>query len=225
MAFQITGVSMVYSIICSGADQRKHQSSSSLAFVRGIHWPQVNSPHKGPVTGKIFPLDDFILSAGHFGKVETELHELYVDCSMSADVLEILKSCTKPSTSDMPRQPLFFRLKLSFVKSIEKWLPICVKRYSAWHQFSIMELHFYSIASIIFFYKLFVAKMRFEYSPCSSISVRRFKSTHLYYAWVRLTLSSIFQSRSITNGFRAKHNLGVRPKIFRVIRKRTDRII
>ena len=34
----------------SGADQRKHQSSASLAFVRGIHrWP-VNSPHKRPVT-------------------------------------------------------------------------------------------------------------------------------------------------------------------------------
>ena len=32
-----------YSIICSGADQRKHQSSASLAFVRGIHWCLVNS--------------------------------------------------------------------------------------------------------------------------------------------------------------------------------------
>ena len=46
------GVSTVY----SGADQRKHQSSASLAFVRGIHrWP-VNSPHKGPVTRKSFHL-------------------------------------------------------------------------------------------------------------------------------------------------------------------------
>ena len=54
MASQITGVSIVYSIICSAADQRKHQSSASLAFVRGIHrWP-VNSPHKGPVTRKFF---------------------------------------------------------------------------------------------------------------------------------------------------------------------------
>ena len=44
MAFQITGVSIVYSTICSGTDQRKYQSSASLAFVRGIHrWP-VNSP-------------------------------------------------------------------------------------------------------------------------------------------------------------------------------------
>ena len=47
MASLITGVSIVYSSVCSGADQRKHQSSTSLAFVRGIHrWP-VYSQHKG----------------------------------------------------------------------------------------------------------------------------------------------------------------------------------
>ena len=44
-----------------GADQRKRQSSAWLAFVRGIHrWP-VNSPHKGPVTRKVFPFDDVIM--------------------------------------------------------------------------------------------------------------------------------------------------------------------
>ena len=35
---QITGFTIVYSAVYSGADQRKHQSSTSLAFVRGIHW-------------------------------------------------------------------------------------------------------------------------------------------------------------------------------------------
>ena len=45
----------------SSADQRKHQSSASLAFVRGIHrWP-VNSTHKGLVTRKMFPFDDIIM--------------------------------------------------------------------------------------------------------------------------------------------------------------------
>ena len=34
MVFQITGVSIVCSTVCSGADRRKHQSSTSLAFVR-----------------------------------------------------------------------------------------------------------------------------------------------------------------------------------------------
>ena len=58
MSSQITGVSIVCSTVCSGADQRKPQSPASLAFVRGIHrWP-VNSPHKGPETRKMFPFDD-----------------------------------------------------------------------------------------------------------------------------------------------------------------------
>ena len=37
MTSQITNVSIVYLTICSGADQGKHQSSASLAFVKGIH--------------------------------------------------------------------------------------------------------------------------------------------------------------------------------------------
>ena len=43
---------------------RKHQSSASLAFVRGIHRGPVNSPHKWPVTRKMFPLDDVIMVYG-----------------------------------------------------------------------------------------------------------------------------------------------------------------
>ena len=58
MTSQITSLTIVYSTVYSGADQRIHQSSASLAFVRWIHrWP-VNSPHKGPVTRKMFPFGD-----------------------------------------------------------------------------------------------------------------------------------------------------------------------
>ena len=61
MASEIPMVSIVYSTICSGADQWKHRSSASLAFVREIHrWP-VNSLQKGPVTRKMFPFDDVII--------------------------------------------------------------------------------------------------------------------------------------------------------------------
>ena len=60
-ASQITSVLSVYSNACSGADQRKHQNSASLAFVRGIHQALVNSPHEGPVTWKMFPFDDVIM--------------------------------------------------------------------------------------------------------------------------------------------------------------------
>ena len=63
MVSQITSLSIVYSTVYSGADQRKHQSSASLAFVRG------NSPEtsefpaqiKWPVTRKMFPFDDVIM--------------------------------------------------------------------------------------------------------------------------------------------------------------------
>ena len=55
IASQITSLTIVYSIVYSDADQRKHQSSASLAFVRGIHRGPVNSPHKWPVTRKMFP--------------------------------------------------------------------------------------------------------------------------------------------------------------------------
>ena len=61
MASQITRLTIVYQTFYSGADQRKHQSSVSPAVVRGIHrWP-VNSPHKRPVTRKMFPSDDVIM--------------------------------------------------------------------------------------------------------------------------------------------------------------------
>ena len=62
IASHITSLTIVYSAVYSGANQRKRQSSAPLAFVRGIHrWP-VNSPHKGPVTRKMFPFDDIIMN-------------------------------------------------------------------------------------------------------------------------------------------------------------------
>ena len=60
-ASQIISVSIAYSTVCSGAAQRKHQSSASLASKGGIHrWP-VDSSHKGPVTRKMFSFDDVIM--------------------------------------------------------------------------------------------------------------------------------------------------------------------
>ena len=62
MASQVTSLTMVYSTVYWGADQRRHQNSASLAFVRGIHRGPVNSPHKGSVTRKMFPFDDVIMA-------------------------------------------------------------------------------------------------------------------------------------------------------------------
>ena len=58
---QITSLTIVYSALYSGADQSKHQSSASLAFVWRIHRGPVNSPHKWPVTRKMSPFDDVIM--------------------------------------------------------------------------------------------------------------------------------------------------------------------
>ena len=61
MASLITSLTIVYSTVYLCADQRKQQSSASLAFVWGIHrWP-VNFPHKWPVTRKMFPFDYVIM--------------------------------------------------------------------------------------------------------------------------------------------------------------------
>ena len=65
VASQLTSVSIVYSTVFSGADQRKHQSSESLAFVRS----PVDSPHKGPVTP--FPFDDAIMIQHHIDSNRT----------------------------------------------------------------------------------------------------------------------------------------------------------
>ena len=61
IASQITSLTIVYLAVYSGADQSKHQSSASLAFVWGIHRGPVNSPHKWPVTRKMFQFDDVIM--------------------------------------------------------------------------------------------------------------------------------------------------------------------
>ena len=61
IASQITSLTIVYLTVNSGTYQRKHQSSAALAFVRGIHRGPVNSPHKWPVTRKMFPFDDVIM--------------------------------------------------------------------------------------------------------------------------------------------------------------------
>ena len=84
MASQITSLTIIYSTVYSGEDQRKHQSSASLAFMRGIHrWP-VNSPHKGPVTRKMFPFDDVIMAMcviTYSAAMEVIMHRWHSQCT------------------------------------------------------------------------------------------------------------------------------------------------
>ena len=72
IASQITSLTIVYSTVYSDADERKHQSFASLASVREIHRGPVNSPHKWPVTRKMFPFDDVIMHSDYFGGVPSD---------------------------------------------------------------------------------------------------------------------------------------------------------
>ena len=76
IASLITSLTIVYSTVYSDADQRKHQSSASLAFVWGIHRGPVNSSHKWPVTQKMFPFDDVIMGrwVSYFGWISTSFY-------------------------------------------------------------------------------------------------------------------------------------------------------
>ena len=73
IASQITSLTIVYSTVYSDADQRKHQSSASLAFVQGIHRGPVNSPHKWPETWQMFQFDDVIM---RYPCIRNKAHEI-----------------------------------------------------------------------------------------------------------------------------------------------------
>ena len=74
MASQITSLTIVYATVHSGADQRKHQSSASLAFVWGIHRSLVNSPHKWPVTREIWWRHYALTATTDFGRNSRSLN-------------------------------------------------------------------------------------------------------------------------------------------------------
>ena len=62
IASQTNSLTMVYSTVYSGADQSKHQSTASLAFVWEIHRGPMYSPQKWPETRKMCSFDDFIMT-------------------------------------------------------------------------------------------------------------------------------------------------------------------
>ena len=80
MVSQITILTIFYPTVHSDGDQRKHQSSAALTFGRRIHRSPVNSPHKVPVTRKMFPFDD-VNCILHF----VTCFDIGIDPLMSAD--------------------------------------------------------------------------------------------------------------------------------------------
>ena len=112
---QITSLMIVYSTVYSSADESKHQSSASLAFVRGIHRRPVNFPDKGPVTRKMFTFDDVIMIMKFSGVItidKSDVHAkgqgqrskvkvtevtilVFLDCNSSFNSQMATKWCTK----------------------------------------------------------------------------------------------------------------------------------
>ena len=99
MASRISSLTTVYSIVYSGADQRKHQRSAWLAFVRRIHrWP-VNSPHKGTVRRKRFPLDDVIKDNQVVINKKQNLCTIYTDILyLLLKLNSVIRRCIPPNT-------------------------------------------------------------------------------------------------------------------------------
>ena len=90
MASQIPSLTVVYLTVNTSTDQRKHQSSASLAFVRGIHRGPVNFPHKGPVTRKMFPFDDVIMHKGPVIRKEFLCHDvIMLRCTLMFETFDI----------------------------------------------------------------------------------------------------------------------------------------
>ena len=82
----------VCSTVCSSAYQRKHQRSASLAYVRGIHRWSVNSPHKGPVTWKMFPFDDVIInSLWYFLNFKEKIKKSFIKIRQSRELVQVSK--------------------------------------------------------------------------------------------------------------------------------------
>ena len=101
VASHITGNPSVCHL--TGTRQRIHQSSASLAFVRGSHrWP-VDSLHKGPLTRKMFPFDDVTMNMkGQMNALYTSGNNLFIFIVLGIEKYfqecwsELLKMCLRP---------------------------------------------------------------------------------------------------------------------------------
>ena len=98
MVSQITSLTIVYSTVYSDADQRKHQSSASLALMRGLHRRPVYSPHKWPVTRKMFPFDDVIMIWVNYARSPTDVWDFvgHPFCITLAEQQMVTQNHAKP---------------------------------------------------------------------------------------------------------------------------------
>ena len=91
IASQITSLTSVYSTVYSDADQRKHQSSASLAFVWGIHRDRWIPRTKGQLRGKCFHLMTSS-SARHCLEQSAYAHGAFYYHTLQQTAVYVLKS-------------------------------------------------------------------------------------------------------------------------------------
>ena len=168
MASQITSLTIVYSTVYAGADQTKHQSSASLAFVRGNHrWP-VNSPHKGPVTRKMFPFDDVIVYMLIVNKFQAwmKIISIMLDCPTDKlnycplSVITHLRHSTQNLYFDMAAIILHGKIRDSdvLVKIANFYLPMFFQSYP----YSLLLPHWSFGVPKLWHWKLMMVKIFFK---------------------------------------------------------------
>ena len=123
MASQITSLTVVYSTVYSDGDQRKHQSSASLAFVRGIHRDRWISRTKGQLRGKCFHL----MSSSCFAKINipVRLHtspfplcHLRATSTCEASMIEYIETRFATFGHLTPRKTIFNAFAMGVLKFI-----------------------------------------------------------------------------------------------------------
>ena len=99
MASQITSLTIVYSTVYSDADQRKHQSSASLAFVWGIHRDRWIPRTKGQLRGQCLMASSWhrIINMGCFCLLDSIFATILLihiaQCDKSEHILEYIPKC------------------------------------------------------------------------------------------------------------------------------------
>ena len=140
IASQITSLTIVYSTVYSDADQRKHHSSASLAFVWGIHRGPVNSPHKWPVTRKMFPFDDVIMIFSSAGLNELSLKlEAIADWELYGPILPSDPSTLSLFVPWLLTQPAPLNTQETIFR-IEPFMAI-IQFHFIWHKCWRLEYH------------------------------------------------------------------------------------
>ena len=140
MSSQITNRTSVYSAVYSRLDERKHQSSAPLAFLWGIHQSPVNSPHKWPVSRKMFSFDDVIMQSRSYPFwillfTHTRSYQIYW--------YEIGNVHYAPQGCFPRLHSLWQRMMLIICRWISIKFQICVKTFYTWY------MHHYNNNSLL----------------------------------------------------------------------------